>query len=742
MHPKQHPEGPLSPEHERYDSEVAQHEGWVEEVGGAFDDADRQVSNINHSVERVLSHPDATDSERAEARALLTSMHAAQQELATGLGTVLDRIRHQVSKKTFQLIISGLLLGARTGEAQASGVEPDSSHARPPAPEQQPRRVGGLREMLKLHGIEIEERKSTVRPSKEKKGERKATAKVVHELPALTPESESKRARQVVDISDAEGNPWRVEIERIESTGDEPERRAITVYEETPKGHRCYAYADDGNLQWIYDREMTQTDSEKVVTEVAMPMKPIPEAASRFWLSDEDRGVSLLARDQYEQKDPEDWVKTETHVGKEGRKDWEKIMDPTSGEVEGVKQYHYADETSPYPDRAVLRNPDTSQITQQEEFHLDLRRTVETYTYDDLGRVKRQEKYVFFGKASDSDYGIEDEFAGKVVTVHAYDPDHPWDHQTTTIFRSLDNPMDTNAPDATQQMTLDPHKLIEATSLWEQEKNDQRRLAEHVVRYEEGTEQPVAIQDLRQNRRGENVLESLRQAEDGKMIITNYDRIVEIPPIPTRADVSGRQVSNPSVKMSRSPSGEYDGIYDEPHFSAQIIFEGEDPERLRVKEVIDKADHGHRWTVDGDGDIKTLTLPDSTVLEDEKQIREYVEHEAAAGRLWPKIDDQGRVREVLRSDGGRQVYSVDDDGTVEQVALYDRGVDSPSDRFQFAYDEGGHTQTRHLIFLKGGNIAVQVYDHNGKTVGSRTIEQQDQWFQKIQPGSGDIHRKR
>ncbi|MEK7158119.1 MAG: hypothetical protein AAB733_00900, partial [Patescibacteria group bacterium] len=468
--------------------------------------------------------------------------------------------------------------------------------------------------------------------------------------------------------------------------------------------------------------------------ETASPMKPIKNADGRVWLSDEEAGIQLSAWDQFEEAPAEHPVKTETHWDSGDRKTQERIFDAKSDELKVTIEYHYDNDRSPHPDQATFRDPKSGRVTRKEEYLVSARRVVEDFSYDEIGRVVQEEKVIFFGPTPEVD---GEEFYGKVVTTHTYDEDRPQDHRTATVFRSREGlPVDTNAPEAVERMDHARERIKEETSLWVQEGKELQCLNRQSVSYDpENTDKILSVGDVKQNRAGQALLEMQQvvSPDDGKLHITSYERTVEIPKIPNRAEVKAQDLVSPAVQIELAEDGMYRGTYAGGEFSAGIEFEGNDPQDLKVKEIIEKGEGGRNWTVDGDGNIKTITLPDSTTLEKEDQIREVIEHEAAAGRMWPKIDDRGRVREIPHADGGRQVYTVDDDGRVENMAVYGRGVDQASDRFEFAYDEGGHTQTRHLTYMKGGQMAVQVYDHEGKRVGSRTIEKQDHWFDKIQP---------
>ena len=127
--------------HERSEShgETEELEAMAEKIGGELADADQDVVDVEQTLDAVVSHSDAEDMDRAETHELREAARAAEKELATSLGTVLDRIRRQAGQKAYKLLISGLLLTARTGEVHASPRDPKHDDA-PPAVEQQHRR--------------------------------------------------------------------------------------------------------------------------------------------------------------------------------------------------------------------------------------------------------------------------------------------------------------------------------------------------------------------------------------------------------------------------------------------------------------------------------------------------------------------------------------------------------------------------------------------------------------------------
>ena len=147
--------------HERSEShgETEELEAMAEKIGGELADADQDVVDVEQTLDAVVSHSDAEDMDRAETHELREAARAAEKELATSLGTVLDRIRRQAGQKAYKLLISGLLLTARTGEVHASPRDPKHDDAPPAVEQQHRRRVSGLREMLSKHGVVIEEKK-------------------------------------------------------------------------------------------------------------------------------------------------------------------------------------------------------------------------------------------------------------------------------------------------------------------------------------------------------------------------------------------------------------------------------------------------------------------------------------------------------------------------------------------------------------------------------------------------------
>ena len=91
----------------------------------------------------------------------------------------------------------------------------------------------------------------------------------------------------------------------------------------------------------------------------------------------------------------------------------------------------------------------------------------------------------------------------------------------------------------------------------------------------ENTDKILSVGDVKQNRAGQALLEMQQvvSPDDGKLHITSYERTVEIPKIPNRAEVKAQDLVSPAVQIELAEDGMYRGTYAGGEFSAGIEFE-------------------------------------------------------------------------------------------------------------------------------------------------------------------------